>query len=82
MLWPIWQTPICDGYKTAKQVHRSMLWVFRCLYVVYWFVNAFVHQQVKRFMHKKSKICIYKLIWQSFNHHIQLWQVDNWANVI
>ena len=46
---------------------------FTCLCVVHWFVNAFVHQR---------KICIYRFIWQSFNHHIQFWQVGNLAIVI
>ena len=40
---------------------------FSCLCVAYWFVNAFVHQIVKYFIHKNFKICIYRLIWQSFN---------------
>ena len=58
---------------------------FMCLCVVHWFVNAFVHQHVKDFVHKNLRniyICIYRFTWQSFNHHIQLWQVGNLANVI
>ena len=48
----------------------------------YWFANAFVHQHVKDLVHKNSKLCIYIFVWQSFNHHIQFWQVGNLANVI
>ena len=33
---------------------------FLCLCVVYWFVNAFVHQNAIDFLHKNSKICIYR----------------------
>ena len=33
-------------------------------------------------MHKGPKICIQRLIWKSFAHHKQLWQVGNVANVI
>ena len=55
---------------------------FRCLCVVCWFVNAFVHQNVKDFIHKNSKICIYRFFWKAFNHHIQLWQVCNLVNVV
>ena len=44
-------------------------WYFRCLCVVYWFVNAFVHQNMNDVIHKNSKICIY-----GFNYHKKLWQ--------
>ena len=33
-----------------------MLWVFSCLCLVYWFVHAFVHQNVNDFIHKIQKI--------------------------
>ena len=48
---------------------------FRYLSVVYWFVNAFVHQWGKDFIHKNFEICIYRLFMPSFKHHKQLWQV-------
>ena len=53
---------------------------FRCLFVVYWFVNAFGHQNVNDFVN--TKICIYRFFWQSFYHRIQLCEVGNLANVI
>ena len=34
---------------------------FKCLYVVFWFENAFVHQNVKDFVHKNSNICILQI---------------------
>ena len=55
---------------------------FRYLCVVCWLVNAFTHQNMTDFFYKISKICIYRFIWQSSDHHTQLWQVGNWANVI
>ena len=46
---------------------------FRCLCVVYLFLNAFVHQNMKDFINKYSKI--YRFIWQQLT--ILLWQVGN-----
>ena len=43
---PIWQISVCDGQKTLDSLH------IRVWYIYYWFVNTFVHQQVKDFFHK------------------------------
>ena len=55
---------------------------FRHLCMMYLFVNVFVHQQMEDFIHKNSKIGIYRFIQQSLDHHKHLWQVGNLANII
>ena len=47
---------------------------YLCVYIGLWIHNHFVHQNVKDFIHKNSKINIYRFISQPFNHHKQLWQ--------
>ena len=75
----MWHTSMYDGYRRLPNSFvGECLGYFRCLCVVYGCVIAFIHQQVKDFVHKIPK---HKFIRQSFNYHIQLWQIGNVAHL-
>ena len=80
---PIWQFEKCLYVMVRRLPSRFIgecSGYFRCLSVVYWFVNTL---NVKDFIHKKILKCaLTYLCGNHFNHHIQLWQVGNLANVI
>ena len=70
-------------WKTSKLVNiGEYSGHFMCLCVVYWFVNSFVHQNMKDFVHNIKN---YEFT-NSFDNHLtitlQLWQFGNMANVI
>ena len=70
----IWQTLYVMVRRLPNRFIGGCSCYLGCLCVVYWFVNIFSHQNLNDFVVKNSKICIYRFIWQTFNHHIQLWQ--------
>ena len=51
---PFCQTSVCYRQKTARFIDECS-WYFRC-FCGNWFVNAFVQQNVKDFVHKNSNI--------------------------
>ena len=64
MLYQFGKLPCVMVTRLTKRSRGEYSGYFRCLCVVYWFMNAFVHQNWKDFVHKNSKSPIYRFIRQ------------------
>ena len=64
----MWQ---CGTHSCAEDCSfvGECLGYFRLMCVLYGCVNAFRHQWLEDFLHKKPKICIHRFIQQTFNDH-------------